>query len=177
MAINFEVKDLGGFLSKLPYKRLLIFITLFSGFLLFASDDLLEKMFLLKIRNTLGEWLGVIFLGAGIGFLVCLFSWMFRNWSIFRKYTGRQAQRKFDMLSEEAGNIILEMYFSPSHSTKLFYSSASATLLERQEFISRSTISDGGFEFEYFLQPWVVRYLDKNIPKYMKELQSTEEET
>jgi Ca2+/Na+ antiporter len=171
MAINFDIKDLEKLLSKIPLKKTLAGITLVTGLAVLLPDTLLEKLFILELRNSISVVLGCVFFVSAIiwGVIIAtlLFRRIYRTWS----FNDRNCYKRFDRLSEDGLSIILEMYNSTSYTMEMDISNATVALLSTMGFISRPSIGTGnGLEFDYYLQPWVIKHLKKHYSEYEKRL-------
>lgn len=166
MALNFDIKHP----EDIPIKRIIAIISITSTFLNFAPDGLLNKLCLLDFRNYVAPYLGIIF-------VVCCAFWVTQIFLYIRKKTAfneRNAKKRFEIISETALTTILKMYKSPTHSTLLNIDDATTLCLENFLFIHRGSVSSHGFEFDYLLQPWVVRYLNKHYYEYKKLISEQE---
>ena len=61
---------------------------------------------------------------------------------------------------------VLKHIYPDLYSKLLPYGGSIATMLQSYMFITCGQLSVEGEYFEFFLQPWVVEYLNKNIEKY-----------
>lgn len=166
MGVNFEIKDSEKLLSKIPYKRILAIVSLITAFLIFSPDKILEKVFLLQIRNNIKVYLGITFILCISIWIVIIASAIYKKVIVNRKYRGKGAKKRFQQLSVKAIEILLQMYHSPSHSKNLPINDAITQQLEISLFVGRGNLSSSGVYFDYFLQPWVVDYLEKHHKEY-----------
>ena len=98
----------------------------------------------------------------------CGFKHLYNLW----RFNDRKCQKQIDMLSDDALSIILAMYNSSSYTMKLELSCATTVILQSIGFISRPNIGTGlGFEFDYFLEPWVIKCLKKHSQKFKERLE------
>lgn len=168
MGVNFDIKDSEKLFSKIPCKRILAVVSLITAFLIFFPDKILEKVFLLQLRNNLKVYLGITFVICISIWIVIIVSTVFKRIFTKRKFRGKDAKKRFGRLSTTALVIVLEMYVTPSYAKELPYNSATAHVLECLSFVTRGSLSTCGVYYDYALQPWVVDYLDKHYKEYEK---------
>lgn len=80
--------------------------------------------------------------------------------------------KNLNRLNTEQLNTVVQLYYRPDHSANLDITHSTTALLESAKIIGRaSSISVGGSYFSYFLQPWVINYINEhpeftlNIPE------------
>lgn len=150
---------------KIPLKILLPSLTIFSGFLLLASEELLIKLYLFDFRKENGFAFGLIFLIC-ISLILC-YSFSFLLNFIIKKidsYRLKKAQfRTYTNLAECYREVLIEMYRRPSRSMKMEISNAVTTYLINIHAVGTSQVSSIGLCFDCFLQPWVVHAIEKTI--------------
>ena len=166
MGINLDIKDPENFFSKIPYKSILAVITMCVAALLFIPDAWLTNIFLLDMRNKYATVIGVVFLLCVALWLVILFLAIKDTIKKRRFCSDKACKQRFDLLSEEALQVVLDMYHSDRHAAELELGSAELSVLESMFFIGRSTVSSYAYVYGCYLQPWVIQYLSKHISEY-----------
>lgn len=166
MAINFDIKAPDNLLSKIPYKRILAVITIFVASLLFVPDELLGKIGLLKIRNNFITIIGISFVVCVSIWVVILATALYYKIKKAQFYSDKACQKRFEMLSDAALAVVISMYKTKSRTSELDMSEATTTVLESLYFIGRGSVSVYGTYFDYYLEPWVIKYLNKHIAEY-----------
>ena len=71
-------------------------------------------------------------------------------------------------------NTLIQMYRQPTNSLKMEMSNSVAAYLTAVRAIDRSELSDMGYIFDYFLQPWIVMCIERLIKedrKYIAKLE------
>ena len=166
MARNFDIKTPENFLSQIPYKRILAVVTASVAAFIFFPDNWLNKIGVLEIKNKFITIFGIVF-------IICISFWIMQLITIIyyksKKayfFSDKACRKRFEMLSDEAISIVVDMYHSKSHSLELEMSEATTVTLESINIIGRGCVSSGGCYFDYFLQPWVIKYLAKHISEY-----------
>ncbi len=82
--------------------------------------------------------------------------------------------KKFNNLQDVYKNTLIQIYRQPTKSLKMEMSNSVAAYLTAIRAIDRSELSDMGYIFDYFLQPWVVMSIERLIEenkKYIKKLE------
>ena len=166
MGINLDIKDPANFFSKIPYKSILAVITMCVSALLFIPDAWLTKIFLLDMRNKYATVLGIAFIICIALWLVILFLAIKVRIQKHIFCSDKACKKRFDLLSEEALQVVLDMYHSDRHAAELELGSAELSVLESMFFIGRSTVSSYAYVYDCYLQPWVIQYLSKHISEY-----------
>lgn len=174
MSINFDIKDSEKLIEKIPFKGILAVVTILSVFSLLCPAELLEKLYLLEIRNEIGTYLGITAIICASIWIIIFLSYLIRKISKKIAFNDKNSKKRFERISPMALVTVLEMYVSPTHSIRLGINDATTLILENYLFISRGTISSHGFDFDYFLQPWVIVYLNKHFSEYKYLLQDDE---
>lgn len=174
MAINFDIKDSDKLIERIPFKGILAVFTLVSAFLLLCPEKILKKLFLLELRNTIGTCLGIVLVVCAAIWTIVFLIYFIRRIRKKRAFNDKNSKKRFDRISPVARITVLEMYNSPTHSLRLEIQDATTIILENYLFIDRGTISANGFKFDYFLQPWVVEYLNKHYSEYEHLLKEDE---
>lgn len=166
MSINFDIKDSEKLIEKIPFKGILAVVTILSVFSLLCPAELLEKLYLLEIRNEIGTYLGITAIICASIWIIIFLSYLIRKISKKIAFNDKNSKKRFERISPMALVTVLEMYVSPTHSIRLGINDATTLILENYLFITRGTISSHGFDFDYFLQPWVIVYLNKHFSEY-----------
>ena len=161
---------------KIPIKILLPALTIFSGFVMLSSEDLLSKLYLLDMKKENGFSFGLIFILCLS--LIISYAFVLLIEKIINKIRSLQLKRKLkkniDSLPKKAFDILVKMYKTVSHSMELDFSYANTVLLENYQMIGRGYVSSFGTYFSYFLQPWVSKYFDERIVSNKKEIKRIE---
>ena len=165
MNVNVDAKDAGKFLKDLPYKAIMLIITVVSALLIFLPDVALEKMFLLDLRNKIGTFLGLIFI-----FSACLTIYLFvspklRKRRMNKALSGEKAKRRIEELPYNEKCIIAYMYHNQNKSIVLPSTAHSVLHLQSQLMINVS----GGIGsqygmaqlFPFHIEPWVIWAVEK----------------
>lgn len=168
LGINLEIKDISKWFNKIPFLKILLFFNAVLSVLLFSPDSILNKLFLKSFCNKYSEGLGISFVFCFVALVLFLLSKLVLKVRTISAFTGRNAKRRFEMLSEEALDVVLKMYNSPNYSRTMSLESATATILYKYSFVGRPSYGSGDLMFQFFLQPWVIKYLDKHSRKFLK---------
>lgn len=166
MSVNFDIKDSEKLVKRIPFKGILGVITLITSFFLVCPEWLLKKLFLLETRNTIGSFLGLTLIFCIAIWCVFLTSALIKKTRVLLSFSGNKAKKRFKLLSQEATAIVIQMYQSSSYSMELSIGEASTVILENSLFICRGQLSVYNTYFDYFLQPWVIKYLNKHFEEY-----------
>ena len=173
MSVNLDVKDIDKIIKSLPYKAIMLLVSIISALLIFLPDVVLKKMFLLDLRNKIGTFLGIIFI-----FSICLTAYFFispkvRDRRIKKALSGKKAFEKLNKLSPIEKQLICYMYHNQEK--PIFLSSSNPTISHlKQELIITEISSVGtlrGLEqiYPFSLHPWVVSMIGKK-PYLLKEI-------
>lgn len=161
---------------KIPIKVLLPSLALFSGFIVLASDKVLDYLNLLEFEQKNGFAFSIIFLVCSC-LIVCYISW-FAIEKLIEAYKSHRIKslqfKQFTELADVYRDTLFEMYRSPTKSLTMSYSSAVTTYLMAIKAIGSSQISKGGVLFDFYLQPWVIRCIDKAIEILRKLIKKQE---
>ena len=161
---------------KIPIKILLPALAIFSGFIVLASDNVLEYLNLLKFEQRYGFAFAIVFLIC-VSLIVCYIASYLVD--IFVKQIKavllkEKMYKKFNNLQDVYKNTLIQIYRQPTKSLKMEMSNSVAAYLTAIRAIDRSELSDMGYIFDYFLQPWVVMSIERLIEenkKYIKKLE------
>ena len=166
MNVNVDAKNISDIIKSLPYKAILLIITIISALLIFLPDSALQKMFLLDFRNKIGTFLGVTFI-----FTACLSAYLFIS-SIFRDrriknaLSGKKAKQKLEELTDIEKQIIVYMYHNQDKSIILPCTNSAVVHLKGLLMITEA--SNVGSQlvtvqlFPFYLQQWVIKALESN---------------
>lgn len=161
---------------KIPIKILLPALTIFSGFIVLASDGVLEYLNLLEFEQTNGFAFAIVFLVC-VSLIICYIA-SFLVEAIVKQvktYLLRERMfKKFINMPDVYKNALIQIYRQPTKSLKMEMSNSVAAYLTAVRAIDRSELSDMGYIFDYFLQPWVVMSIERLIEenkKYIKKLE------
>ena len=161
---------------KIPIKILLPALAIFSGFIVLASDNVLEYLNLLEFEQRNGFAFAIVFLVC-VSLIVCYIASYLVD--IFVKQIKavllkEKMYKKFNNLQDVYKNTLIQIYRQPTKSLKMEMSNSVAAYLTAIRAIDRSELSDIGYIFDYFLQPWVVMSIERLIEenkKYIKKLE------
>ena len=171
MSVNFDIKDSDKLIEKIPFRGILTVVTIISAFSLLSPDWLLEKLFLLEVRNSIGTYLGTAAIVCVAIWIVIILTYISRKIEKKIAFNEKNSKKRFERISPVALITVLKMYQSPTHSVRLGIEDATTQILENYLFITRGTISSHGFDFDYYLQPWVIVYLNNHFSEYKHLLQ------
>jgi len=166
MNVNLDAKGISETIKELPYKAIMLIISIISALLIFLPDVALKKMFLLDLRNKIGTFLGIIFI-----FSVCLTAYFFispkvRDRRIKKALSGKQAKKKIEELTDTEKRIIVYMYHNQGEHINLPRTSSAVIHLKSLLMISEaSSIGSQVLTvqlFPYFLQQWVIKSIEEN---------------
>ena len=161
---------------KIPIKVLLPALALFSGFIVLASDNVLDYLNLLEFEQKNGFVFSIIFLVCSclIGSYIFWFA-IEKAIEKYRDYRIKAEQfKQFVELEEVYRDTLIEMYRSPTKSITMSYSSAVTTYLLAIKAIGSSQVSTLGMVFEFYLQPWVIRCIEQSIKILRKQIKRYE---
>lgn len=162
-------KDFIEFL-KLP-PNILAAISLVSGTILFANDELLKKLYMTNFRNDYGFVVSIIFLISVSILIVLLLAIILKK--IKNKYENvqlRKGQIKYLLALDKTKVKIIKSFIKENTHTLKMNQNDGVT----QEFSYFGIISlagntqavDFGYDNEmylyYFLQPWVIKLINSN---------------
>lgn len=165
MNVNVDAKNIGDIIKSLPYKAILLIISITSALLIFLPDAALKKMFLLDFRNAIGTFLGITFIIS-----TCLTAYLFtssfiRNKRIKSEFSGKKAIKKIQSLSSVEKQLVCYMYHNQNKS--LFLSITNPIVAQlKHELIITETSKVGsmyGLEqiYSFHLHPWVIDLIKK----------------
>lgn len=138
---------------KIPIKILLPALTIFSGFIVLASDGVLEYLNLLEFEQTNGFAFAIVFLVC-VSLIICYIA-SFLVEAIVKQvktYLLRERMfKKFINMPDVYKNALIQIYRQPTKSLKMEMSNSVAAYLTAVRAIDRSELSDMGYIFDYFL--------------------------
>ena len=161
---------------KIPLKILLPALCIFSGFLLLIDDNLATKLYLKEFRQESGFAFGIIFL-VTLSLILC-YVIMFCIDKYKVVLTRKSLIKKFKNLQQIYKSALYEMYKTPTHSMKMELSNAIASYLINIHAIGSGRISEVGYVFDFYLQPWVFWGIEseiKDAEKYIKYFEKNKE--
>ena len=82
--------------------------------------------------------------------------------------------KKFNNMPDIYKNALIQIYRQPTKSLKMEMSNSVAAYLTAIRAIDRSALSDRGYVFDYFLQPWVVMSIERLIKENKKYITKLE---
>lgn len=161
---------------KIPIKILLPALAIFSGFIVLASDNVLEYLNLLEFEQKNGFAFAIVFLICVSLILCYIVSYLV---DIFIKQIkaallNEEMYKKFNNLQDVYKSTLIKIYRQPTKSLKLKISDAVTEYLSRIEAIGCSNISSRNLYFDYFLQPWVTASIERFIGEHRKEIKKLE---
>lgn len=166
VGINLDVKNPGELIARVPYKRMLAFLSICDFALVFAPEAWLSRIFLLEFRDRYATVFGIAFIICLALWGIILFSVICDKIKIYRGTCDKACKQRFELLSEEALQVVLCMYENERYATVMELGSATANVLEAMQFVGRGIVSSHHCYFDYYLQPWVIKYLSKHISDY-----------
>ena len=161
---------------KIPIKVLLPALAIFSGFIVLASDGVLEYLNLLEFEQQNGFAFAIVFLVC-VSLIICYIASYIVDMAVkkIKAYLLKERMyKKFNKMPDVYKNILIHIYRQPTKSLQMEMSNSVAAYLTAIRAIDRSELSDMGYIFDYFLQPWVVMSIERLIEenkKYIKKLE------
>lgn len=150
-----------------------LFTTLFAacGIVLFGPQGFLTRLHLESLPEGYGQWLGLAFLVSGI--ILCFFViTSVHAWNTRRKlYRGKDARRRIAALDEVSLGYLLALYETQGRAWTFDSADANINVLTHERMVrqcecGRRERYEGRVYFEFYLQHWVVSFLDKNTEAY-----------
>lgn len=175
-------------LLKLPTKIMLA-ISIASGGVLFLPNKLITKMYMNNFRDEYGFIIGVIFV-ISISILMVNFIievYKFLNSMYSRRKINKNTKKLLHDLDEYKRLIVYGLYVQDNHTNELPLNDGAVVFLEHMMVIQKATTQYAVSDlvnplFPYFLQPWVIKELEKDeellksykkdAEKKMKEIES-----
>lgn len=153
-------------------------ILLCDSLLLFLPEKFLKKIYLDNLKEQLGLWLGIIFIFAisviAVTVIATIYQWV-KHYYNESKLTKVREESLLKLYPAER-EVVIEMYTSTSRSIVLPIESTVATVLLGLKIIQRgSSVGHILTGFPYFLQPWVITYLDEH-PEYYQGIRTVSED-
>ena len=161
---------------KIPIKVLLPALAIFSGFIVLASDGVLEYLNLLEFEQHSGFAFAIIFLVC-VSLIICYIASYIVEVIVKQIKTyllKKQMFKKFINMPDVYKNALIQIYRQPTKSLKMEMSNSVAAYLTAIRAIDRSALSDMGYIFDYFLQPWVVMSIERLIKENKKYITKLE---
>ena len=150
---------------KIPIKVLLPALAIFSGFIVLASDGVLEYLNLLEFEQQNGFAFAIVFLVC-VSLIICYIASYIVDMAVkkIKAYLLKERMyKKFNNMPDVYKNILIHIYRQPTKSLQMEMSNSVAAYLTAIRAIDRSQLSEIGCVFDYFLQPWVVMSIEKLI--------------
>lgn len=166
LGVNVEAKDIKDTIKDIPFRPIMILVTIISALLIFLPDSILKKLFLYEFRNKVGVFLGIIFLLS-----LCITVYLFvepaiKRQIINKKLSGKSARRIIDNLSLEEKQIVLYMYAYQSETVVMPSANTSVSHLRSIMIISYGSTIGGQIGtvqlFPFILQPWAIKGIEDN---------------
>lgn len=161
---------------KIPIKVLLPALAIFSGFIVLASDGVLEYLNLLEFEQQNGAAFAIVFLVC-VSLIICYMASYIIEIIVKQVKTYLLKERmfkKFNNMPDIYKNALIQIYRQPKKSLKMEMSNSVAAYLTAIRAIDRSELSDMGYIFDYFLQPWVVMSIERLIKENKKYITKLE---
>ena len=163
---------------KIPTEIILGMCTLIALFFNLAPKNLLMNLSLLEFVNTNKFYISLTLLISMSYFIVVVIKNIFKFCQHkYDLYTTRKIQiETLENLKLDSRKIIIELYQNGC-TGYLDINKATTGLLDACNIRGRAShLSISGTTFGYFLQPWVVEYLDNrnNYKKFIQEVENNE---
>lgn len=161
---------------KIPIKVLLPALAIFSGFIVLASDGVLEYLKLLEFEQQNGFAFAIVFLVC-VSLIICYIASYIVDMAVkkIKAYLLKERMyKKFNNMPDVYKNILIHIYRQPTKSLQMEMSNSVAAYLTGICAIDRSQLSEVGCVFDYFLQPWVVMSIEKLIKENEKHIAKLE---
>lgn len=161
---------------KIPIKVLLPALAIFSGFIVLASDGVLKYLNLLEFEQQNGAAFAIVFLVC-VSLIICYIVSYIIEIIVKQIKTYLLKERmfkKFNNMPDIYKNALIQIYRQPTKSLKMEMSNSVAAYLTAIRAIDRSALSDMGYIFDYFLQPWVVMSIERLIKENRKYITKLE---
>lgn len=165
MNVNVDAKNIGDIIKSLPYKAILLIISIISALLIFLPDTILKRMFLLDFRDKIGTFLGIIFIISFCLTVYLYISSFIRSQRIKRALSGKKAIAKISELSSLEKQLVCYMYHNPEKTTFLPSSNPTIASLKHKLIIAETSNVGSmlGLEqiYPFHLHPWVIETIKK----------------
>lgn len=167
---------------RIPLKILLPALCLFSGFLLIASDSVVDKLYLKTFREQNGFAFGLIFtITLSLIIVYILFFALKPLYKKFRRYLAmRNYTNQIIGFQSAEAIIIYGLYNEPSHAYSFPMEDPTINLLSKKGFVfTYNQPADTNSYFSTFgviwvLQPFAIEILDKLFTSNAKEIKRLE---
>lgn len=161
---------------KIPIKILLPALAIFSGFIILANDKVLKYLNLFQFEQQNGFAFAIIFLVC-ISLIICYIISYIAD--IFLKqskavFLRKTMYKKFKSLPDIYKSALIHIYRQPLKSVKMEISNSVAAYLMAIKAITTSHLSDRGYIFDFFLQPWVIMSIERLIDETRTNIQRLE---
>ena len=145
--------------------RIIAAITVAAGVIVFAPESLLIKLKIDAAFSAIGPYIGIVFLLGcsllGTHLVAILFS-SIRNRYLRMRFAGIRKKYLHELTADEKA-ILRYFIIHGTRTQRLPLECGQVAGLEARYIISRaSTISRGGTDFDYNIQPWAWEYLHQN---------------
>lgn len=175
MGINVDSKDLLQILN-IPKRKVFIIafaVMLFTGLVLFLPEEVINKLYLNGIKNSIGTILGIIFLISAVIIIVLLTVLVFDFFK--KKYIIKATKKKIrkyllNCKNKAVIDIIKSLLRQEDHTEKLQINNGAVAELTHRGIISLTTSNnpvDFGYDNEmytnYFLQPFIVEIIREDV--------------
>lgn len=141
------------------------FLTIITGFFIFAPPSHLNKIGLIALRQNYLPIIGGTFVISSGFWLSLTASWLWERGR--KKYQQRRLRNyrkeKLRSLTPKEKKILGYYVLHDTREQDLDISSGVVNQLEGEKYIIRSSpVSTYGYKFSYNIQPWVKEYLEKH---------------
>lgn len=147
-----------------------------TAVMLFFPKSWLQKLYLDTVPEHLMSAIGALFIISAVLVLVITATALSKRVSLWRAI--KIGEKRLESLSIEEKEIIIVMYNQPGHVLSMDESGGLAPIWRSQRIVGRAaSISDGvgRFTFKHFLQPWVVKYIEKHLDFFPMTKQEIEQ--
>lgn len=174
MNVNVDAKNIGDIIKSLPYKAILLIISITSALLIFLPDAALQKMFLLDFRNAIGTFLGITFILSTCLTVYLFLSSYIRDRRLKSALSGKKAKEKLEKLSPIQKQLVCYLYNNQHRTTFLPSTNPIVAYLKNEVIISETTNVGSmlGLEqiYPFHLHPWVINIIEKE-PEILHRVQ------
>lgn len=164
---------------KIPFTCIVFLAFVGSGIILFASDKLIEKLFLIEFRSKNGSWMGILFI-ISTGLLLFFIGRYIFNKAKYEWRKKTYARRTIKKLNQTEQQVIMLVYRSPNHCASLDFNNPivkSLSLRRILYFGDQQVITYDVYTNKYpasfVLHSLIVDYLDKAYLRGRKQKAKT----
>ena len=179
MGVNVDVKDIASIIKGSGYKYICAVIGIVTGVLVFLPASFMDFMGLSELCSKYKPLISILFILSWSIFLVGTVGTQLARYFRWAPFRGKKAQKRLDTLSLAEKRIIRIMYESDTRTLSLRITDGTVNHLKSLSMIQNASVSLKGEYFDFYLQPWVVTFLDQNkdyLEKLLKPEPEDEEE-